>query len=62
MLVAVLNTDENIIDVLKEEFPGCDIDTSNDAFIMDGVVYDYYREDVKRMPIDDISIYVVERT
>ena len=57
MLIVVINTDETIQDVLREQFKGCVIDNDNETVIIDGVEYYYSQSELIGNPIDELSVY-----
>lgn len=59
-LVAVINTDEQIEEVLEREFPECEIDEEACEVIIDTILYGYTSENVIAMPDDGITIYCLK--
>jgi hypothetical protein len=60
-LIAVLNTCEQITEVLEREFDGCIIDKEKESVTIDDVLHYYYPHDVMCMPTDEVTIYEIEK-
>jgi len=60
MYIAVLNTDEQISDVLEEQFPGCVVDPESESVEINGVTFIYYPISIKCMPVAEITVYQLE--
>lgn len=61
ILIAVINTDEQISEVLEREFEGCVINEEEEFLTIENVKYIYYSQEVKQMPIDEVTIYILEK-
>jgi len=61
ILIAVINTDEQIADVLEREFPSCHIVKDDEEVTINNNTYCYYSHPVRQMPTDEVTIYVLEK-
>jgi len=55
MFIAVINTDETIIDALHDNFEKCIIE--DETVIINGIIYEYYPINVIAMPVKNVTIY-----
>lgn len=61
MLIAVINTDEQPIEAIQREFGDCIDNKDGESYMLNGEEYCYHPVKVKQMPIDEVTIYEINK-